>query len=127
MSKVKFMRCALCGNLVGFVNDSGVVPECCGQPMNELVPNTTDAAGEKHVPVLQRDGVKLVVKVGEVAHPMLDEHYIQWIAVAQGGHVQRIALKPGQAPEAAFTLADAKAPMSAYEYCNLHGLWSAEG
>lgn len=126
MGKLKFMRCAVCGNILESVHDSGVVPVCCNQPMTELVPNTTDAAGEKHVPVLIRDGVKLTVKVGEVAHPMLEEHYIQWVAVAQGNCVQRVALKPGQAPEAVFTLAD-QSPVTAYEYCNLHGLWSAEG
>lgn len=127
MSKVKFLRCALCGNIFGVVNDSGVIPVCCNQPMGVLEPNTTDAAGEKHVPALERNGAKLTVKVGSVAHPMQEEHYIQWIAVAQGDRVQRVVLHPGAAPEASFTLDDAQAPVSAYEYCNLHSLWSAEG
>lgn len=126
MGKMKFLRCDVCGNLFGVVNDSGVTPVCCNQPMTTLEPNTTDAAGEKHVPVLERSGANVTVKVGSVTHPMQDEHYIQWIAVSQGDHVQRIVLHPGAAPEASFVLDDPNAPVTAYEYCNLHGLWSAQ-
>jgi superoxide reductase len=127
MADKKFYRCNHCGNIFGVINDAGVVPVCCGEPMETLVANTTDAAQEKHVPVIGRDGTKVTVKVGSVAHPMLDEHYIQWIIVTQGGFTERAILKPGDAPEATFTVADAAAPVKAYEYCNLHGLWSAEG
>ncbi|NJP40726.1 desulfoferrodoxin [Oscillospiraceae bacterium HV4-5-C5C] len=125
MADVKFFKCMLCGNVVVKLTDSGNPLSCCGQEMTELKPGTTDAAQEKHVPVLERDGDHLHVKVGSVAHPMLPEHYIQWIVVVQGNKVQTVHLAPGEAPAADFIVEDG--PVTAYEYCNLHGLWSAEG
>ena len=125
--KKKFYYCKMCGNILGAINDSGVTPVCCGQRMEILTENTTDAATEKHVPVITRDGNKVVVKVGSVAHPMTEEHLIQWIILVQGSVTNRVTLTPGAAPEAVFTVADANAPVRSYEYCNLHGLWSAEG
>ncbi|MDR1042508.1 MAG: desulfoferrodoxin [Clostridiales Family XIII bacterium] len=122
----KFYKCNHCGNIFGVINDAKVVPMCCGEPMVTLVANTTDAAQEKHVPVIERDGAKVTVKVGSVPHPMTPEHYIQWIMVTQGDFTERAILSPDGVPEASFTLADADAPVKAYEYCNLHGLWSAE-
>jgi superoxide reductase len=127
MKDKKFYKCNHCGNIFGVINDANVVPICCGEPMEILVANTTDAAQEKHVPVIERDGTNVTVKVGSVPHPMQEEHYIQWIIVMQGGVTERAILNPGDAPEAVFTVADAGAPVKAYEYCNLHGLWSAEG
>jgi len=118
-----FYRCNICGNLVELINDGGGELVCCGQPMVLLEPNTTDGATEKHVPVAVREGSKIHVTVGSVAHPMTDAHYIQWISVAQGSRTQRVALEPGQAPEADFTVEDG--PLTIYEYCNLHGLWKA--
>ena len=105
------------------INDSGVNPVCCGEKMELLKPNTTDAAGEKHVPVVTVDGNIVTVTVSSVIHPMEDAHYIQWIYLdtEQGG--QRKALKPGDAPVAKFALTDGDEPIGAYEYCNLHGLW----
>jgi superoxide reductase len=94
--------------------------------MEILVANTTDAAQEKHVPVIERDGAKVTVKVGSIQHPMMEAHYIQWIMVTQGDFTERAVLSPSDAPEASFTLADADAKVRAYEYCNLHGLWSSE-
>ena len=98
---------------------------CCGQKMTELVPGTVDAALEKHVPVVEQEGNSVRVKVGEVAHPMLPEHFIQWIVLEtdQGSQIKH--LQPGQAPEAVFALAQGEKAVSAYEYCNLHGLWKA--
>jgi superoxide reductase len=93
--------------------------------MQLLAANSTDAAAEKHVPVIERSGDTVTVSVGSVPHPMLDEHFIQWILVAQDGFTQRAALKPGAEPKATFKVA-AGAPVTAYEYCNLHGLWVAE-
>jgi superoxide reductase len=127
MAEKKFYRCNHCGNIFGVIYDAGVVPVCCGEPMEALAANSTDAAQEKHVPVIERDGASVVVKVGSVPHPMLDEHYIQWVLVTQGDFSEMAALKPGEEPSAAFTLPDASAPILAYEYCNLHGLWKAEG
>lgn len=123
----KFYRCKTCNNILGAINDSGVTPVCCGQRMEILTANTTDAATEKHVPVITRDGDKVVVKVGSVAHPMTEDHLIQWIILIQGSVTERVVLTPGAAPEAVFTAAGANAPVRAYGYCNLHGLWSAEG
>ena len=80
MAEAKFYRCNHCGNIVAVVRDGGVTPSCCGEPMELLVAGSTDAATEKHVPVVAQDGNHIVVSVGEVAHPMLEEHYIEWIA-----------------------------------------------
>ncbi len=121
----KFLLCAHCKNLVGVINDSGVDILCCGQPMTLLTPNTTDAAQEKHVPALTRDGNCLTVTVGSVTHPMTPEHFIDWIAVEQGATMQRVRLDVAGAPTATFTVADG--PLTVYAYCNLHGLWSAQG
>ncbi len=122
MSESKFFVCRHCGNLVGMINDSGVPMMCCGQKMERLVPNSTDAAGEKHVPVVTIEGSKVTVKVGSVTHPMTEEHYIPWIYLETEKGGQRKALKPGEAPEATFIVED-DAPVNAFAYCNLHGLW----
>lgn len=122
MSNKKFYICAHCGNIMGVIKDGGVTPVCCGEKMRELKPNTTDAAGEKHVPVVSVENGVVTVKVGSVTHPMADEHYIEWIYLETEKGGQRKALKPGEAPEAKFTLVDDQ-PLGAYAYCNLHGLW----
>ena len=116
---MKFYICNHCGNIIAYVKSSGVPVVCCGEKMQELVPNTTDAAVEKHVPVIQIDGSKVTVTVGSAEHPMIPEHYIQWIA-------QRKELQPGQKPQAEFMLCEGDEAEAAYAYCNLHGLWKAE-
>jgi superoxide reductase len=93
--------------------------------MNHLVENTTDAAQEKHVPVLEKSGAGFTVKVGSVAHPMADDHYIEWIELNGDGRTCRKYLKPGETPEASFDVKADKA--GARAYCNLHGFWKAEG
>lgn len=125
MINQKFYICKHCGNLIGMVQDGGVPMICCGEPMTELVANTVDAAAEKHVPVVTVDGDIVKVVVGSVIHPMTDEHSIQWIYLQTEKGGQRKALKPGEAPEAVFSVID-DAPVAAFEYCNLHGLWMAE-
>ena len=122
---MKIFRCQHCGNIVEMVNDAGVPVVCCGEKMTELVPNTVDAAQEKHVPVYEVKGNTVEVTVGSTEHPMLDEHYIQWIAVETDKGVQRKSLNPGEAPKAAFALAEGETLQAVYEYCNLHGLWKA--
>lgn len=122
---MKFKRCAICGQIVGMVKETGVPMICCGEPMQELVAGTTDAAQEKHVPVYTVDGNKVHVKVAEVEHPMLEEHYIEWIALETKQGVQRKELKPGEKPEACFSICDGDEVVAAYEYCNLHSLWKA--
>lgn len=94
--------------------------------MKPLTPNTTDAAGEKHVPVVQVDGQTVTVAVGSVEHPMLEAHYIQWIVLETKEGCQRKALKPGDKPVAVFALTENDEVVAAYEYCNLHGLWKSE-
>ena len=111
---MKFYICEHCGNIVTFLQSSGVPVMCCGQKMTELVPDSTDAAQEKHVPVVTVEGSMVDVKVGSAPHPMIPEHYIQWVA-----------LEPGQAPEVKFALAPGDRVKAAYAYCNLHGLWRA--
>lgn len=120
----KFYICEHCGNIIAMVNDAGVPVVCCGEKMKELVPGTTDAAVEKHVPVVKVDGNKVTVTVGEVEHPMADEHYIQWISLHTKEGNQRKTLKPGQKPEVVFELTDTDEVVKAYAYCNLHSLWS---
>ncbi len=123
--KPKFFICRHCGNLVGVINDAGVPLMCCGQKMEQLIPNTVDAAGEKHLPVVTVEGNLVKVNVGAVNHPMLAEHFIEWVYVLtdKGGH--RVALEPSAAPTAVVALADEK-PLAVYAYCNLHGLWMTE-
>ncbi|HHW95310.1 MAG TPA: desulfoferrodoxin [Mogibacterium sp.] len=122
---MKFKRCAICGQIVAMVKETGVPMICCGEPMQELVAGTTDAAQEKHVPVYTVDGNKVHVKVAEVEHPMIEEHYIEWIALETKQGVQRKELKPGEKPEACFSICDGDEVVAAYEYCNLHSLWKA--
>ena len=122
---MKFYRCDHCGNIVTFVHSAGVPVMCCGQEMTELVPGTTDGAVEKHVPVVNVEGNQVRVQVGSVEHPMLEDHYIQFIAneTQQGSQIKY--LKPGEKPQAVFALAEGDQLVAAYEYCNLHGLWKA--
>lgn len=123
MAEVKFFICKHCGNIVGLIHNGGGQLVCCSDPMTELVANTTDAAQEKHVPVVEQDGNKVTVKVGSVTHPMEEKHFIQWIYIQTEHGGQRRAFKPGDKPEATFLIADGDKFVAAYEYCNLHGLW----
>ena len=121
-----FYKCAKCGNIIAYIQDSGARCTCCGEEMQPLVPNTADAAGEKHVPVIKVEGRTVTVTVGSVEHPMLDAHYIQWILLETRQGRQRKTLKPGEKPVATFALTPDDEAVAAYEYCNLHGLWKAE-
>lgn len=114
-------RCPVCGNMVEVMNPGMGELVCCGKPMVLLKENVTDAAQEKHVPVVEKLDGGYRVKVGSAAHPMLSEHYIQWIELLTPTSVLRHELKPGDEPEAVF-LTDEEC-MCAREYCNLHGLW----
>ena len=124
--KTKFYICNHCGNLIGMIDDKGVPVVCCGEEMHPLVPNTTDAAGEKHLPVVKADGNKISVDVGSVAHPMTQEHSIEWIYLETDKGGQRKTLNPDEKPYAEFVLADGEKAVAAYAYCNLHGLWKTE-
>lgn len=122
---MKFYECKHCGNIAAKLKDSGVPLVCCGEDMHELEANTTDAATEKHVPVVTVQGDEVSVVVGETIHPMEEKHFIQWIYLETEKGGQRKALKPGEEPKAVFALKDDKAK-TVYEYCNLHGLWKKE-
>ncbi len=124
MQKI-FFRCKHCGNLVGLIHEGNVPMICCGEPMEKLVPNTVDAAQEKHVPVCTLSGRELDVQVGSVPHPMTEEHFIAWIMCTQGNKTQRVELTPSDEPKAHFTI-DSDKPFAVYEYCNLHGLWETK-
>ena len=121
----KFYKCNTCGNIIAFVKASGVPVMCCGQAMEVIVPGTVDAAVEKHVPVYEVKDGKVKVTIGSVEHPMLDEHYIEWIALQTKQGNQRKSLKTGDAPTACFSICDDDEVVAVYEYCNLHGLWKA--
>ena len=122
---MKFYRCPHCGNIVVKIKDSGVPLMCCGQKMEELVPNTGEGAGEKHLPVITRNGNEVTVQVGSVIHPMLENHYIEWIMLMTKEGNQRKCLKPGEEPIAKFYISDTDEVECALEYCNLHGLYKA--
>ena len=121
--ELKFYKCKHCGNIIAVVKPSGAPISCCGEKMTEIVPGTADAAVEKHVPVVEIKDGKVIVTVGEVAHPMAPEHYIEWIAISTDQGNQRKILEPGDKPMACFALCDGEKFEAAYAYCNLHGLW----
>ena len=123
--EMKFYKCPVCGQIVAIVKKTGAPVMCCGKPMQEIVPGTTDAAVEKHVPVYEtRDG-KVFVTVGAAEHPMTAEHYIEWIALQTASGNQRKSLRPGDAPQACFSICDGDTVEAVYAYCNLHSLWKA--
>ncbi len=122
---VKFFKCDKCGSVVAKLNPIGCDPSCCGETMKELKAGTVDAAVEKHVPVVAEKDGKVYVQVGEVIHPMLDNHFIEWIYLLtdKGGTFH--FLKPGDEPKTVFPLLDEEVVLEVYAYCNLHGLWKA--
>ena len=122
---MKFYKCPICGKIIAIVESRPVPTICCGKPMEELVANTQDGAHEKHIPVFEVKDRIVKVTVGEAEHPMLDAHYIQWIAVETNLGNQRKILKPGSKPYAEFALLEGEEVVAVYEYCNLHGLYKA--
>ncbi len=123
---MKYYVCNHCGNIIEFAKDKGVPVMCCGEKMSELVPGTSDGAAEKHVPVVKIDGKHITVEIGSVEHPMVEEHYIEWIAIETKKGSQKVKLTPQDKPRAEFILTDDDEFVAAYEYCNLHRLWKAE-
>ena len=121
--RLQVYKCEVCGNVVEVLHDGESDPVCCEQPMKLFVENTVDAAKEKHVPVVEKTAEGIKVKVGNVAHPMEEKHYIEWIEIIADGKAYRQFLKPGDVPEATFSLSAEQ--VTAREYCNLHGLWKA--
>jgi len=118
----KFYVCKHCGNVVTFINESGAPLTCCGEHMTQIVPNTVDAAVEKHIPVVTVEDGVVTVEVGSVEHPMTPEHFIQWIYIETDKGFQMKYLTPEDKPKAAFSLKNEEV-IAVYEFCNLHGLW----
>lgn len=121
----KFYICEHCGNIVAMVKPSGVPIVCCGKIMKELIPGTTDASVEKHVPVYTVEGNRVAVVVGDVLHPMAEEHFIEWVSLQTKQGNQRKQLLPGDAPQVTFLIESEDEVEAVYAYCNLHGLWKA--
>ena len=121
----RFFACERCGKIVAVVKPSACPTMCCGQPMKEIVPNTTDAAQEKHVPVYTVEGNLVKVQVGSAPHPMLAAHHIEWVSLQTKAGNQRKALVVDGTPEVVFALTDGDEVEAVYAYCNLHGLWKA--
>lgn len=115
-------RCSICGNIVEVLHTGASSLVCCGKPMELLVENSVDAAKEKHVPVIKKEGEGVLIQIGEVPHPMEEAHFIEWIEIVAGGKVDRKYLKPGDKPEAKFNVSADN--IVARAYCNLHGLWT---
>ncbi len=123
--ELQFLRCPKCGQIVLTIKNKPCDVHCCGVPMEKIVPGTTDGAHEKHIPVCEQVGGLVNVKVGDVAHPMLEAHYIEWIALETKKGAQFKKLNPGEEPKASFLLTADDEVVAVYEYCNLHGLWKA--
>ena len=124
---MKFYKCTHCGNFVATINDSGVPMMCCGEPMKEIKANTQENVSlEKHLPVVTVNENLVHVKVGDVIHPMEENHYIEWVLLVTNLGKQRQQLKPGSTPTVTFALLENEKPLEVYEYCNLHGLWKTE-
>ncbi len=119
----KFYICRKCKKMMAVVKETGCAVSCCGGEMKELIPGTTEAAAEKHIPVYEVADGKVNVTVGSVEHPMLPEHYIEWISIQTKLGTQRQELQPGQAPKAVFPLLDGDEVQAVLAYCNLHSLW----
>ncbi len=123
---MKFFKCRHCGKIIAIVNERNVPTICCGEPMSEMIPNTSDGAVEKHVPVYEVKDNVVTVTVGEVKHPMMENHYIEWIAIETNFGNQRKVLKPGEEPVVKFALLEGEKVIRVVEHCNLHGLYATK-
>ena len=121
--EMKFYRCAHCGQIIAIVKETKVPVICCGEAMKEIIPGSVDASFEKHIPVVEVNGDKVIVSVGSVAHPMEEKHYIEWVALQTKKGNQRKQLKPGDEPKVCFKMCCDDEVVAAYAFCNLHGLW----
>lgn len=124
MENQKFFRCKHCGNFVGLINNANVPMICCNEKMEELVPNTVEASKEKHIPMVKIEGDNVYVQVGDILHPALTEHHIEFIYLQTENGGQRKSIKVGSEPKASFKLIDDKV-VAVFAFCNLHGLWKA--
>ncbi len=125
MADITFYKCKKCANFVATIEEGPCTPQCCGEPMEKLVAGAVDAAVEKHVPFVTREEGRVKVQVGETAHPMLDVHYIEWVALVGDGRLEMRKLKPGDEPAVSFAC-EGTENVTIFAYCNLHGLWKAD-
>jgi len=124
--KQRFFKCQKCGQITNVIKDTNLTMMCCMVDMLELIPNTEEADGEKHIPVTKKEGCKYQITVGEKEHPMETQHMIEWILLQTKNGCQRINLKPGDKPCAEFYISCDDKAEAVYAYCNMHGLWMAE-
>jgi len=122
-AKLQIYKCGDCGNVVEVVYAGTCDPVCCDVPMERLEAKNDEVGLEKHVPIIEESGAGVNVKVGEVPHPMEQEHYIAWVEIISDGEARRKFLEPGDAPQAAFDSVDGD--LVAREYCTVHGLWKS--
>lgn len=120
---MKYFECKTCGNVMVLLEDSGVIPMCCGATMAEIVPQSNDGPKEKHVPIIERKDNEITVKVGEILHPMEDTHYIKWIVLTtdKGKYIKYLV--PSNEPIVKFYIGNDETPLIVYSYCNIHSLW----
>lgn len=121
--KQKFYKCAICGQIITKVKETPVSVMCCGQQMQEMIAGTTDASKEKHVPLYTINNNFVKVDVGQVEHPMTNEHYIEWVSLQTNNGSQIKYLTPNTKPVVEFAINKNDTVISVYAYCNLHGLW----
>ena len=124
--KLRFYHCDICGKIIAVVTDTEIPTDCCGQTMQELVPNRTDGAFDKHVPVFSVDRGTVLVQIGSTPHPMTDSHSITWVALRSARGFQFVELHPGDHPQTSFFLSPGDHAQAVYAYCNLHGLWYSD-
>lgn len=122
----KFLICEHCGNIVAVVKESGVKVVCCGEKMKEIIPGSVEASREKHIPEYVVKDNKVLVTIGSVDHPMIPEHFIEWVSIQTKFGNQRKQLTPGSEPKVCFSLCEGDEVEAVYAYCNLHGLWVAK-
>jgi superoxide reductase len=123
----KFYRCKECGNIVGLIKEGGGTLTCCGAAMEEIIPNTQEGvATEKHIPLVHEENGKVYVQVGATLHPMVEDHYIEWVYLLTDQGAQRKILKPGMEPKVVFQIAENEVVLEVLAYCNKHGLWAAK-
>jgi len=126
VERQKFYLCKHCGNIISYIENSGVPVVCCGEEMTEITAKTADSAVEKHVPVVTVNGNTVIVDVGSVPHPMTPEHHISWVYIQTSKGGQRKILNAGEKPRITFSITDDDEVEIVYEYCNIHGLWKNE-
>lgn len=118
----KFYKCKHCGNLSGLIHNAGIPMVCCNEEMKELIPNINEGAIEKHLPIVKIVDNSIRVTIGETLHPMVEDHYFEWVYLQTENGGQRKSLEPGNAPTVTFLISDDK-PLAVFAYCNRHGLW----